>query len=713
MKHFSKTVAKRSTAALHLMLAMAITVAFVVMAIPAGEIAAEESAAGKTLQSAPLNPAFVEYCENPSEPLYGYIPPPMDLSHLDSIPVKQLQAQGPLPSSFDWRDYGKMTPVKDQSACATCWIFGTTSVLESAVLIGESAEYDFSEQSVALCVDRSWIYLYDGADDPCMAEGNSFKASEVFIKKGSVLESCNPYNTTALNCDGFCVCDDCTPVKKVDGYRLATNDGSQIDVIKDAVCNHGPVSMGFFSDPNGSYIVEPWGTIYDHYPSPGPDHMVSIIGWNDSVPHPNPAHDGTGAWIVKNSWGTGWGNDGYFYLAYNSSCVEEIAYLEYKDPVPGDELLYWDEAGLVNSIGSGYNTAWMASVFTAPNSGDLTHVDFWTTSSNAQYEIYVWASFFGTELAHQTGNCQEYGYYSIPLTTTISVDAGQQFTVGVKMTTPGYNYPIPVEREITGRVDPPIQSNVSFARHNASDSWTDLADGGSNACLRARLRATQAICTLTMAVSGNGSTTPAVGPNDYTCGTDVPISATPDAGWVFVNWTGGVADPTSHSTTVLVDTDKIVTAHFGPLSGKTICSFLGDHAFAGFSSVRDCDAYTFDGEEGEEVIIKLEADPLGAYTGEYALSAYESPVDVSLFKKIRKFQLSETQRGALPLEMTLALPTTGQYRIKVGQSSFVREGGRFYFGDQFEGNYCLTLESSGDAWQTLDPTSSSGPTTVE
>lgn len=146
---------------------------------------------------------------------------------------------------------------------------------------------------------------------------------------------------------------------------------------------------------------------------------------------------------------------------------------------------------------------------------------------------------------------------------------------------------------------------------------------------------------------------------------------------------------------------------------KTICSFLGDHAFAGFSSVRDCDAYIFDGEQGEEVIIKLEADPLGAYTGEYALSAYESPIDVSLFKKIRKFQLSETQRGALPLEMTLALPTTGQYRIKVGQSSFMREGGRFYFGDQFEGNYCLTLESSGDAWQTLEPTSSSGPTKVE
>ncbi len=446
----------------------------------------------EVLQLAELNPDFVEFCENPPEPFYGYIPPPMDLSHLDSLQVKPLQAQE-FSSSFDWRDYGKVTTVKDQRPCGTCWIFGTTSVLESAVLImGESA-YDFSEQSVALCVDRSWTYMYDDADDPGDAGGWSWQAAEVFLKKGSVLESCNPYNTTALNCDGSCVCDDCTHVKKVDGYRLATNDGSQIDVIKDAVCNHGPVTMSFFVNGSAFYTVEPWGTIYDYYPCPpligAGWHLVSIIGWNDSVPHPNPAHDGTGAWIAKNSWGTDWGNEGYFYLAYNSSCVHEMAYLEYKDHVPDEELLYWDEAGFVRAVGYLDNSAWMASVFTAAQSGDLTHVDFWTTSNNAQYEFYVWDNFFGTELAHQTGNCQEFGYYSIPLSAPISMDAGQQFTVGVKMTTPGFDYPVPVEYEITGLVEPPIQSNVSFIRFNASDSWTDLEYYDSNACLRARLQA--------------------------------------------------------------------------------------------------------------------------------------------------------------------------------------------------------------------------------
>ncbi|MEA1908544.1 MAG: C1 family peptidase, partial [Euryarchaeota archaeon] len=450
------------------------------------------------LKLAPLNPDFVAYQKSPlgtsDDHVCGYIPPPTDLSHLDDIPVERLQAPGALPSSFDWRDSGNVTPVKDQDPCGTCWTFGTTSVLESAVLINEGAEYNFSERSVALCVDRSWTYLYDGADDPCMAGGNSLIASEVFIRKGLVLESCNPYNTTALNCDGSCVCDDCAPVKMVDGYRLVTGNGSEIDAIKSAVYDHGPVTMSFYWHSSENYTNATWGAIYDCYPCTEPaNHLVSIIGWNDSVPHPDLDHDGTGAWIVKNSWGTGWGDDGFFYLAYNSSCVQGVAYMGYKDPVPGEELLYWDEAGFVDSVGYG-NSSWMASVFTANRSGNLTHVDFWTTSNNAEYEVHVREGYFGSELTNQTGICPEYGYYSIPLNTPISMDAGQQFTVEVNMTTPDYNFPIPIEVKDEGWVDPPIQSNVSFIRHNSSCPWTDMADLNQNACLRARM-ASKLPCT--------------------------------------------------------------------------------------------------------------------------------------------------------------------------------------------------------------------------
>ena len=442
----------------------------------------------ETLQQAPLNPNFVAYWEGPPKVSYGDIPPTMDLSHIDKIPVKGVRTVDTLPSRFDWRDSGKVTPVKNQNPCGTCWAFGATSALESSVLIDESAEYNFSEQSVALCVDRSWVYLYDDPTDPCMAGGNCLLASEVFIKKGSVSESCNPYDCTALNCDGSCVCDDCQPVKKVDGFRVSAWDGSQINTVKTAIYNKGPAKMSYCHDDTYLYSDPTWGTIHDYYPCPeDTNHAVSIVGWDDDVPHPCPGHSGTGAWIVKNSWGTGWGNDGYFYLAYGSSCVERIIHLEYKDHDPTEKLLYWDEAGLVSSGGYGDNSAWMASVFTADQPRDLTHVDFWATSNNAQYELYVWDGYFGSELAHQTGSCLECGYYSIPLSTPVSIGAGQQFTIGIDMTTPGFNYPIPFECKSSGVVDPPIQTGVSFSRHSSSSSWTDLADYDRNACLRARM----------------------------------------------------------------------------------------------------------------------------------------------------------------------------------------------------------------------------------
>ena len=561
----------------------------------------------EVLQLASLNPDFVSYWESPlgtsGDPICGYIPPPMDLSHLDDIPVKRIQAPVVLPGGFDWRDSGNVTPVKDQSACGTCWIFGTTSVLESAVLINEGAEYNFSEQGVALCVDRSWIYLYDDADDPCMAGGNSFIAIEVFIKKGSVLESCNPYNTTTLYCDGSCVCDDdCTPVKKVDGYRLVTNDGSEIDVIKQSVYDHGPVTMAFYYDECGKYTNVTWGTIYDYYPSPEfANHIVSIIGWNDSVPHPNPDHDGTGAWIVKNSWGTDWGNEGFFYLAYNSSCVEEIAYFEYKTPVPDEELLYWDDAGLdydfsgfVSAVGYGDSGAWMASNFTADQSGNLTHVDFWTTSNNAEYGIYAWDGYFGNELANQTGNCQEFGYYSIPLNTPIPMDTGQQFTVGVNMTTPGYDYPIPVEYEILGTVSPTILANVSFIRYNSSYSWTDMADYGYNACLRARMVSTFPctcgdICVNTSGWWRDGGV--------FNANNTAPMQAAVDdvaAGETIYVWNG------SYSENVNIGTSNLTLAGEGAdVVTVTAPAPDGDHVFNVAADYANISGFTVTGATGD------------------------------------------------------------------------------------------------------------------
>lgn len=433
-------------------------------------------------QLAPVSAAFEAYRQKPPGEFYGYIPPPIDLSHLKDIPVERPAPRRQLaqPDSFDWRTEGKVTPVKDQGDAGTCWVFGTLAAVESKVLIGESVEYDFSEQNLVCCTDPSWVYLHDNRR---YAGGWSWLATDTLTKKGSRLESCDPYDVETINTEA---CNDsCTTIERITGYRLVA---PTTDLVKAAVSSEGPVSMAFYWNitffNDVTYIYE-----YPDCPEP-PNHLVSIVGWDDTI--------NSGAWIVKNSWGTDFGDSGFFYLCYDSGSMGEVAFYQYKDYDSLEKVYYWDEAGWVNSLGyTASNYAWMASVFTAEQSGTLTNVDFWTTSNNAQYEIYVYddgdpSDGLGNELTSQSGTCQEAGYYSVALASPSLLSASQPFTIAVKMTTPGYNYPIPVEYEWvaglppTTLCDPPIQTGVSYIRHLDAGNWADLAPN-YNACLRAKI----------------------------------------------------------------------------------------------------------------------------------------------------------------------------------------------------------------------------------
>jgi C1A family cysteine protease len=427
-----------------------------------------------------------------------------------------LEATAPLPAAFDWRDSGKVSPVKDQRPCLMCVHFAALSVLESAVLIEEGPEYDFSEQSVALCVDPSWLYYYDGDDDPCMNGCYGFMVTEALIRKGAVLESCHPYDTSALRCDGACPgCDACPPVKRVNGLRYVTDDPSATDLIKQVVYEDGPTKMAYYHDAGLYREVERYGTVYDYAGCEAEvgygNHAVTLVGWDDQVPHLETP--GEGAWLVKNSFGADWGDDGYFWLAYDSSCMGGIATLTSEDNEPRAELLYWDEAGPVNSAGYGDTSAWVTNVFTAQRDSMLTHVEFWTTDHNTAYTIGVYEDGDPTDgldnqAASQAGTCAEAGYYSIALDEPVPLYAGQPFAVAAQMTTEVYTYPISVEETDFWNSEPigmpPIQQGVSFARHTESDPWTDLADEGRNACLRARTTATTSFALMWRTVDGGG-----------------------------------------------------------------------------------------------------------------------------------------------------------------------------------------------------------------
>lgn len=191
---------------------------------------------------------------------------------------------------FDWREMGGVTPVKDQASCGSCWDFAGVGAVESAVLIADGIEWDFSEQQVIDCNTQGYGCNGGWMDAVYL----------LFRYYGANEETCYPYRAR----HGYpCGQDTCVGMVKVDRDRDIPND---VNEIKNALLT-GPVSTTF--------VV--WsGFHWNCYQGPpgSPNHAVVIVGWDDNL-------CGGGGWIVKNSWGPGWGDQGYFYIPYGSCSI--------------------------------------------------------------------------------------------------------------------------------------------------------------------------------------------------------------------------------------------------------------------------------------------------------------------------------------------------------------------------------------------------------
>ena len=230
---------------------------------------------------------------------------------------------------FDWRvhqgPYGTtgVTPVTDQGQCGSCWAFAGVAHLESMAKIYGEVELDLSEQQVVSCVTPE-----HGCDG-----WYTTAAYDYFRNVGLVDEECMPYH--ANDTDPCYWSDPCEKWAKISGYTPVSND---VNSIKTALLT-GPVKSSMaVEDTFMSYT----GGCYDK-PYFGTNHAVLIVGWDDNM------CDGDGAWMVKNSWGPGWGEDGFFYIKYGccqiGSYVYQINYVFHRPYVRLDNFGTNDETG--------------------------------------------------------------------------------------------------------------------------------------------------------------------------------------------------------------------------------------------------------------------------------------------------------------------------------------------------------------------------------
>ncbi len=216
-------------------------------------------------------------------------------------------------TAFDWRKEGKVTPVRDQGNCGSCWDFAALGAFEGSYLIRNGGSPDASEQQILEC---------SGAGS---CGGGFYTGVWTFMEgtapHGAATEAARPYSApTVLACDSSLS----RPYRVVTwGYVGANPQQPTVAEIKKALTTYGPLATtvlaagGFFGYSSG---------VYDEAPPTDAagnrkfdiNHAITLIGWDDAK------H----AWLIKNSWGNGWGSEagfgsekGYMWIDFDAANI--------------------------------------------------------------------------------------------------------------------------------------------------------------------------------------------------------------------------------------------------------------------------------------------------------------------------------------------------------------------------------------------------------
>lgn len=225
----------------------------------------------------------------------------------------------PTASAFSWRDFaGRVTSVRDQGHCGACWAFASDGAFESSYVDKQSTQVTASPQDLLDCARTgydcrggNWVFGYietsgtaADADYPYTGVKGACRANVQRNYKAALWDYVVPNNA-----------------------RMPT-----VSEIKSVLCKRGPIGAAVtITDAFRSYNKEDhydFSQPFDEHSDLDPNHVVVIVGWDDSK-----GNDPKGAWLVKNSWGTNWGIDGFMWIKYNSNNIgDSAAWVQAPDP---------------------------------------------------------------------------------------------------------------------------------------------------------------------------------------------------------------------------------------------------------------------------------------------------------------------------------------------------------------------------------------------
>lgn len=379
-----------------------------------------------------------------------------------------------------------LTPVKDQGRTNTCWAFATNSLLETASIVEGLGVLDLSEMHLEYAITREGFTdgtKSDGLNRTLDEGGNPIYSSSYYFRhEGPLFENSLPFNGSVAPISLDTMPNE-TAVLDVDtfGYTYYSNyaacSTNQINSIKEKIVKYGSAgSSMYYSD---TYL---FSDTYYYFPGNlNANHAVVIVGWDDNIPASLFKHtpNGDGAWIVRNSWGSSFGENGYLYISYSDTKICGNSYY-----YSGVRVNEYDNAYLASEYMASHNlnlggdTTYLTARFTkkSEESEYLDKVSLEVTAGNL-YEVYISRS---NNLNSQSdwsllgkGTADTDGIVSVKF-EPIRID--DDFTIITKRTGTGYYVPMMCASNTSSSIF--YQIDIASGKYYGSVdgiSWTDTS----------------------------------------------------------------------------------------------------------------------------------------------------------------------------------------------------------------------------------------------
>lgn len=421
---------------------------------------------------------------------------------LASILALALLPAADLPVVFDLRDVDGtsfVTSVKSQSG-GTCWTHGAMASIEGNLLMngewaaaGETGEPDLAEYHLDWW--NGFNEFFNGDVDPptgtglTVHMGGDYLVTSAYLSRG---------DGAVRDVDGQSY--DTPPPFWLETFHayypmhiewMTAGPGlERIDLIKQRLMEEGVVGTCMCYD--GAWIQD-----YVHWQPPEsevpPNHAVAIVGWNDTLQTQAPQ---PGAWICKNSWGAGWGLDGFFYISYHDRWAGQEPFMgavSFRDcvPLPWDEVYSHDYHGWRDDADgwAGHPEVTIGlNAFEATGSRMVEAAGIVTTSDSVNWAVRIYDSFdpaLGPSglRASEEGWTEFRGCHVVELGDPFEVDQGDSIFVLVEMDCPlAYDRTsdVPVLLGASYRTIVPSTASPGESWYWMYDCWHDFQDYGGN-----------------------------------------------------------------------------------------------------------------------------------------------------------------------------------------------------------------------------------------